>query len=68
MATNIDNGNGSVFMMIGTFFFYLLSAIALQQWASVAAIIAAVSTIVYNIQRIHKNRKNGANKDRPGSV
>lgn len=68
MATNIDNGNGSVFMMIGTFFFYLLSVFALQQWASIATIIAAVSTIVYNIQRFQKSRKNGNNKNRPGSV
>lgn len=54
--------------MMGTFFLYVTSYISLSNAAAIATIVAAVSTAAYNIYRIYKERENGRNKNRNGSV
>lgn len=49
--------NGSVLMMLGTFFLYITSYVTLSNVAAVATILAAFSTVAYNIVKIWKERK-----------
>lgn len=49
--------NGSIFMMLTTFFLYITSYVSLSNVAAVATIIAALTTAGYNIVKIREMRK-----------
>lgn len=52
------NGHGSVFMTLVTVLLYFHARFTITDWAGVATILAALSTVGLNIYKFFKDRKN----------
>jgi len=51
------NNDGSLYMTLLTVFLYLIARLSLTEWAAIATIFAALSTMAYNLYRMFGLKK-----------
>lgn len=52
-----NNNDGSLYMTILTVFLYMAHRFTLSDWAAVGTILAALSTLAYNLYRMFGDKK-----------
>lgn len=60
-AMDQANGHGSVYMTLLTVLLYFNARFSITDWAGIATILAALSTVGLNVYKYFKEKRNGNN-------